>query len=137
MSNISILFIGGVGGAEVMLLFGLPIIILMIAAMWKVFAKAGQPGWAVLIPIYNAYILTQIAKKPGWWVVLLLLPYVNVVFSIIVSINIAKQFSKGSGFGVGLALLGIVFYPILGFGDAEYNSGNDEALLSDFGTEEA
>jgi hypothetical protein len=101
-------------------LFVFAIAIFVIAGMWKTFAKAGQPGWAILIPIYNAYVLCKIAQRPGWWVLLMLVPVVNIVVSIIIAIDVAKCFGKGTGFGLGLAFLGAIFYPILGFGDATY-----------------
>ncbi len=103
------------------LLIELAIIVVIVAGMWKAFVKAGQPGWSILVPIYNMYVLTQIAKKPGWWVILMFIPLVNFVISIILSIEIAKHFGKGSGFGIGLAFLGFIFWPILGFGDAQYD----------------
>ena len=96
----------------------LAIIVLIIASIWKVFTKAGHPGWAALIPIYNLYILLQIAGRPGWWLLLYLIPFVNVVVAIMVAVGVAKAFGKDAGFGVGLALLGFIFYPILGFGSA-------------------
>ena len=84
--------------------------------MWKTFEKAGQPGWAAIIPIYNTYIMTKIAGKPGWWVVVILLvPIVNIVFAIWLYNMISKSFGKDEGFTVGLILLGIIFWPILGF----------------------
>ena len=98
----------------------LVITIVVIAGMWKVFTKAGKPGWASIVPIYNAIVLLEIAGKPAWWIVLLIIPGVNLIFIFIVSIDLAKNFGKGTGFGVGLALLGVIFYPILGFGDARY-----------------
>ena len=107
-------------GAMIIMIVYLAIIILLVAGVWKTFVKAGQPGWAAIIPIYNVYILCKIAGRPGWWVLLLFIPIVSIIIAIIVSIDIAKSFGKGVGFGVGLALLGIVFYPILGFGSAEY-----------------
>jgi hypothetical protein len=88
--------------------------------MWKVFEKAGQPGWGIFIPIYNLYLLLMIAGKPGWWLILYIIPFVNFVIAIIVSIEIAKNFGKDAGFGIGLAFLGIIFYPILAFGSAQY-----------------
>jgi hypothetical protein len=88
--------------------------------MWKVFAKAGQPGWAAIVPIYNIIVLLQISGKPVWWILLFLIPVVNLVIAILVGIAIAKNFGKSDAFGVGLGLLGFVFYPILGFGDAQY-----------------
>jgi Family of unknown function (DUF5684) len=101
-------------------IFWLAFMILMIAACWKIFTKAGQPGWAAIIPIYNWYILCKIVGRPGWWVILLLIPFVNFIVGIILCIDLAKSFGKGVGFGIGLILLGIIFFPILGFGSAEY-----------------
>lgn len=98
----------------------LAVAIVVIAGMWKVFTKAGKPGWASIVPIYNAIVLLEIAGKPLWWIVLLLIPGVNIVILFIVSIDVARNFGKGTGFGIGLALLGFIFYPILGFGDARY-----------------
>ena len=94
--------------------------VIAIAGMWKAFEKAGHPGWAAIIPFYNIYILTKIGGKPGWWVLLFLIPLVNIIIAIILYIEVAKRFGKGAGFGVGLALLGFIFWPILGFGDAQY-----------------
>jgi len=88
--------------------------------MWRVFAKAGQPGWAAIIPIYNIYIMTKIGGKPGWWVLMMFIPFVNYVFIVWLYNMISKSFGKDEGFTVGLVLLGIVFWPILGFGDAKY-----------------
>jgi hypothetical protein len=92
----------------------------VIVAMWKVFTKAGRPGWAAIIPIYNMYVWCKIVGRPGWWVILMLIPLVNIIVGIIVCIDMAKSFGKGVGFGIGIALLGIIFLPILGFGSAQY-----------------
>jgi len=94
--------------------------VLAIAGMWKAFEKAGKPGWAAIIPIYNAIVMLEIAGRPLWWILLFFIPIVNIVVAIIVSIDIAKGFGQGAGFGVGLALLGFIFWPILGFGNAQY-----------------
>jgi hypothetical protein len=94
--------------------------VVVIAGMWKTFVKAGHPGWAVIVPFYNLYIMMKIAGRPGWWVLLCIIPIVSIVIAIIASIDIARNFGKGAGFGVGLALLGPIFYCILGFGDAEF-----------------
>ncbi|HTB79876.1 MAG TPA: DUF5684 domain-containing protein [Opitutaceae bacterium] len=102
------------------LLIELAIAAFLIVSLWKVFTKAGQPGWASIIPVYNAYILLKIAGRPGWWLLLYFIPLVNFVIAIIVSIDVAKAFGKGGGFGLGLALLSFIFYPILAFGDAAY-----------------
>ena len=114
---------GAIGGiiALVFSLFWLALCILVIAGMWKVFAKAGEPGWACLVPIYNLVVLLKIAGKPLWWFVLCLIPFVNFVVIILISISLAENFGKGAGFGIGLALLPMFFYPMLGFGDASYS----------------
>ena len=98
----------------------LALIVFVVAGFWKTFAKAGQPGWAALIPFYNAYVLCRIAGRPGWWVILMLVPLVNIVIVGLVSVEVARAFGKSSGFAVGLMLLGFIFYPILGFGAAQY-----------------
>lgn len=95
-------------------------IIVVIAGMWKTFAKAGHPGWAVLIPIYNIIVLLKIAGKPLWWILLMFIPLVNFIIAIIIAIAVSENFGKGAGFGLGLAFFPFIFYPILGFGDAKY-----------------
>src|SRR5207244_13485833 len=101
-------------------IFYLAFTILMIAAMWKGFTKAGQPGWASIIPIYNLYHWCKIVGRPWWWILLMLIPLVNFIVGIILCIDLAKSFGKGAGFGIGLALLGVIFFPILGFGSGQY-----------------
>jgi hypothetical protein len=104
------------------LLIRLAILVLMIVAWWKVFEKAGQPGWAAIIPFYNLYILIKIASKPGWWLILMFIPLVNLVFFFLICIGVAENFGKGAGFAVGLFFLAFIFYPILAFGDAQYRT---------------
>lgn len=108
--------------AAIFITLYLALIVFMIASVWKVFVKAGQPGWACIIPIYNLYVMTQIAGKPAWWLILFFIPFVNLIIGILLGIEIAKAFGKGAGFGLGLTFLGFIFYPILGFGDAEYQA---------------
>ncbi len=96
------------------------IALLMIASMWKIFVKAGKPGWAAIIPIYNLIVMLEIINKPIWWVLLFLIPCVNFIAAILVAMEMAKVFGKGAGFGLGLAFLPFIFYPILGFSDAKY-----------------
>ena len=98
------------------------ITVLLIVSLWKVFTKAGQPGWAAIIPIYNFWILLKIAGKPGWWIVLLFIPLVNFVVIFMIAIAIARSFGKGVGFGIGLVFLSFIFYPILAFTDATYTA---------------
>src|SRR5207247_11272868 len=94
--------------------------ILIIAAWWKIFSKAGQPGWAAIIPIYNWIVWCKIVGRPWWWILLLLIPFVNIIILIILMIDLAKSFGKGVGFGIGLILLAVIFFPILVFGSAQY-----------------
>ena len=89
------------------------IIAVMIVAVWKVFTKAGEPGWAALIPIYNAIVYLRIAGKPLWWIILL-------IIALFVSLGLAKNFGKSTGFGIGLWLLSPIFILILAFDDSKY-----------------
>lgn len=102
----------------------LAVIAFMIATMWTIFLKAGKPGWAAIIPIYNMLVLLEIAGKPWWWLLLMLIPVVNIVIAVLVFHNLSLSFGKGAGFTVGIILLGFIFLPILAFGDAKYH-GND------------
>jgi hypothetical protein len=109
---------GGIG-----LLFWLAVVVVVVIGGWKVFEKAGQPGWAILIPIYNAYIMLKIAGRPGWWLLLYFIPLVNFVIAIVVAIDIAKAFGQSAAFGFFLLfLLCGIGYLILGFGDYRYQS---------------
>jgi len=93
---------------------------LVLASMWAIFTKAGKPGWAALIPIYNLIVLLEIVGKPWWWLLLMVIPLVNVVFAVWTYYLLSKSFGKSEGFTVGLILLSIIFLPILAFGDAQY-----------------
>ncbi|AFD05808.1 DUF5684 domain-containing protein [Solitalea canadensis] len=95
-------------------------IALIIVSMWKVFVKAGKPGWAAIIPIYNLIVLLEIVGRPLWWIVGLIIPFVNFIVLVILSLDLAKSFGKSTAFGIGLLFLGFIFYPILAFGDAVY-----------------
>jgi len=106
--------------SPLVLIIWMVVMVVAIAGMWKVFSKAGKPGWACIVPIYNIVVLIQIANKPLWWILLLFIPIANIVVLFLISMEIAKVFGKGTGFGIGLALLSPVFYPILGFGSAQY-----------------
>ena len=98
----------------------LAFVIFEIAAIWKTFVKAGKPGWAAIVPIYNSIVMLQIAGRPVWWILLYLIPLVNIIIAIIVLIDFAKSFGKGVGFALGLIFLPIIFFPILAWGDAAY-----------------
>lgn len=111
---------GDAAAGGIILLIYLAIILVTIIGMWKTFSKAGQPGWAAIIPIYNVIVWLQICGRPIWWIILLLIPIVSIVFFLIICIDLAKSFGKGAGFGIGIFLLGFIFIPILGFGSASY-----------------
>jgi hypothetical protein len=98
------------------------IVVFLIACNWKIYTKAGKPGWACIVPIYNIIVILQIIKKPVWWFILLLIPIVNFIILLIMQIQLAKVFGKGVGFGLGLIFLSPIFLPILAFGSAEYQS---------------
>lgn len=102
------------------------ITVLEIVALWFVFEKAGEPGWAAIIPIYNALIVIKIAGKPWWWILLALIPLVNLIFYILVLDGLSKNFGKSSGFTVGLFFLRFIFLPILGFGKAQYSGDKSQ-----------
>ncbi len=106
------------GGLAVFICLALGV--LMVASMWKLFAKAGQPGWGALVPVYNIILLLKIAGKPAWWLVLFMIPFINFVIIVMVTLSLAKSFGKSSGYGIGLLLLGVVFFPMLAFGSDRY-----------------
>ena len=106
----------------------LAILVFYVAAYWQLFAKAGEPGWGALVPIYNLYLYCKIAGRPEWWLILFFIPLVNVVIALILAMDIAKAFSKSSGFGIGLWLLSFIFVPIIGFGSATYAKPSGVAL---------
>lgn len=101
-------------------IIALGVIILMIVAVWKVFTKAGEPGWASLIPFYNIIVYLRIAGKPLWWIILFIIPVVNIIVALFASLGLAKNFGKGTGFGIGLWLLTPIFIIILGFDSSTY-----------------
>ena len=109
-------------GALIFLIW-LAIAVVSIAGVWKAFEKAGQPGGAAIVPIYNVVIMLQIAGKPLWWIILLFIPIANIVVLVLINIALAEKFGKGVGFALGLIFLSPIFWCILGFGDAQYLGG--------------
>jgi len=103
-----------------MFVFMALVAIIYIAAQWRIYQKAGKPGWASIIPIYNIIVLMEIIGKPWWWILLIIFPPTSVIFAIWSTNLLSKSFGKGVGFTIGLIFLGIVFYPMLGFGNYEY-----------------
>lgn len=117
----------GVGILFFVLIY-LAIVVLYIAGLWKVFEKAGQQGWLAIIPILNIYILIKIAGREGWWILLFLIPCVSFVVAAIVYIDVAGKFGKSAAYGIGMWLLGFIFIPMLGFGDATYQGDTTRIL---------
>lgn len=116
----------GVGALLFMLVFSL----LMIVSMWKVYTKAGKPGWAAIVPIYNLVVLLEMVRKPMWWILMFFIPFVNFIFLILLYVELAKAFGKGGGFAAGLILLSPIFVPILGLGGAQYVYGQQAAAAA-------
>jgi hypothetical protein len=104
-------------GTGIMLVY-FAILLITVISLWKIFTKAGKPGWAAIIPIYNIIVLLEIVNKPIWWIVLFLIPLVNFIAWILVSLALAERFGKGVGFGLGIAFLGFIFLPLLAFSDS-------------------
>lgn len=99
------------------------LIIFMIVSLWKVFEKAGQPGWAAIVPVYNLYVLvTGVARLEILWFILCFVPFVNIIAVFKIYIAVAEEFGKGAAFGIGLVFLGFIFFPMLAFGDAKHSS---------------
>lgn len=108
----------------------LAFVVVIIAARWKVYTKAGKPGWHSLVPILKSLTLLRIAGKPGWWFFMFLIPFVNFVFLIRTYAALARVFGRGTGFAVGLVLLSPVFLPILAFGSSRYQGTGTAGELS-------
>lgn len=101
--------------------------IVALIGMWKVFTKAGQPGWAVLIPVYNIIVLLRVAGLPWYWVftpLIVLIPFLGAIAYLVWIVwiyhRISTNFGQGVGFTIGLTLLGPIFWLILGFGSSKY-----------------
>jgi hypothetical protein len=108
------------GVTALLVLVYLAIIVVEVAGIWRVFSKAGQPGWAAIIPIYNVIVLLRITNRPIWWLILYFIPVVNIIAGIVVIVDLAHAFGKSTGFAVGMILLSFIFFPVLGFGGAQY-----------------
>ncbi|WP_299334946.1 DUF5684 domain-containing protein [Haloplanus sp.] len=107
---------GSLGVVVVQLVIG----IAQLAGMWAVFKKADRAGWAAIIPVYNLYVMLQIGDNAWWWLPVLLVPLVNIYALYRIHAGVARAFGKGIGFGLGLAFLGPICFPVLGFGNYRY-----------------
>jgi hypothetical protein len=98
----------------------LVIYVITAIGLWKTFEKAGKPGWAAIIPIYNYIVMLEIVGKPIWWIFLILFPCTSFIFLIWTCNLLSKSFGQSEGFTIGLVLLPYIFIPILGFGSYKY-----------------
>ena len=105
--------IAAVGG--IVMLISAALSILMLVSMWKVFKKCGKPGWAVFVPIYNTYVMCEIAGKPWWYLLLFFVPFANIYAMFVLYDGMAKKLGKSTGFTIGMMLLPMIFFPILAF----------------------
>ncbi len=103
-----------------MIIFSIAFFLIPIIGFWKLFEKAGQPGWAAIVPIYNYITLLRVAGKPAWWILLYFIPVVNVVFYFLMLVGISERFGKDTLFTVLLLFFPFICFLILGFSDAEY-----------------
>ena len=108
--------------SPVFTLISLALVILMFYSMFRMYEKAGQPGWAAIIPIYNFIVLLRIVGKPWWWILLVFIPFVGIIIAIMITYKLSQSFGKGRGFAMGLIFIPIIFYPILGLGSAKYTA---------------
>ena len=108
----------GAGAAAIII--PLIILVIMIVSGWKIFTKAGKPGWAVIIPIYNLIVLLQIVKKPVWWIILFLIPVVNLIIGIVVAYLLIRHFGKPGWHVVLYILFSFIYLPYLAFSSATY-----------------
>ncbi len=111
---------GSTVASAIVLVIELTLLALILVSWWVMFTRAGKPGWAAIIPIYNAIVILEIIGKPIWWIIFLFIPCVNIIFSILVNVELAEVFGNGTGFAVGLILLPFIFIPMLASGDAKY-----------------
>ena len=113
-----LLFLSGV--FLIYLIFSSIALLFTLIAEWKVFTKAGKPGWAAIVPIYNIIVMLEIAGRPAWWLVLFFIPIANIVAGVLLMIDFAKSFGKDTGFAILLMFLPFIGIPILAFGSAQY-----------------
>lgn len=107
-------------GSIVYSLIVLAIAIVVLVGLWKVFEKAGKPGWGAIVPFYNLYCLFDMTFGTGWLFLLMFIPCVGQIMLIIMWVKLAMAFDKGVAFGIGILFLPFIFVPMLGFGDAQY-----------------
>lgn len=135
-SSVIWMFLGILGGV---FLVALAIGIFLAIVNWKVFKKAGKPGWAAIVPFYNQYVLAEITWGNGWFFLIFLgaiIPIIGtiavIVFTILTYIKLAKAFDKDGGFAVGLIFLNPIFMAILAFGNSKYTGVPENNMFSNY-----
>ena len=126
---------GAAGGLFVGMLFtilmiGLAIGLFFAICYWRIFSKAGKPGWAAIIPIYNTIVLLEIVGRPIWWIILLFIPLVNLVILLILVFDLCRSYGQGGGFAIGMIILPIIFIPMLAFGNYPYVGPGGNAIAA-------
>jgi hypothetical protein len=122
----------GLGNALMMIVVvAIALTVFLIACMWTIFSKAGEPGWAAIIPIYNTIVMCRVAGKPGWWVLLLFIPFVNLIIGIMVLAGLSEKFGYGTGMTIGLIFLPYIFLPVLAF-SGQYEGGGRRRIRDDY-----
>ena len=101
-------------------IYAIPLLIIIVS-LWFIFRKAGRPEWAAIIPIYNIYVTLKVSERSGWWTILWFIPWVDLFVMALIASGMAKRFSKGAAFALGLFFVPFVFLPILAFGNATYS----------------
>lgn len=113
---------GIMAGALVVVVLSLVLAVVMIASLWKLFEKADKPGWAAIVPIYNFIVMLEIVGRPVWWILLLFVPFVNIVIEIMLMLDFAKAYGKSAGYGVLMIFFPYIMYPVLAFSkDTQYH----------------
>ncbi len=116
-------------GLGIFIFFMFALVIFFVYCSWKLYKKAGKEGWECIIPIYNIIVLLDILKRPRWWILLYLIPFVSLIIAIINCFDLAKAFGKETSFGIGLLLLSPIFFPILALGDSKYMYTDEDGLI--------
>ena len=99
----------------ILMIISLLLSILLIVSMWKIYKKAGKPGWAAIVPVYNIIVLLEIAELPLWYIALFLVPFANIYAMFKIYIELAHKFGKSTGFGVASVFFSVICFPILAF----------------------
>ncbi len=115
-------------GAGVLLVVYLAFFVVYLVAMWKLFEKMGQPGWAGIIPILNVYVIYKLAGRDWWWIILLFIPCINLVALWFLASDTAKLFAKELGWAILLFLLPGIGHLILAFGSSQYVGPNEKVI---------